>query len=361
MPPFFSLPSDDPPEIDEDVLTLMLIDALRRDRELRRGFCRLFGFKLPFAEPHGDGAKQYLEVIDSADELRIDLHRALRAKDTDRRVHWPDVTVSASRNGLPAAQLLVEVKLGSALGIRRGQTAAHPPESQMVSYARAWRHRTTIDEAPVRRIGTLTVNHLERSGHVMVEAAWIAAVRKLSHGAIVHPASSSVRWLDASILLEDAAVRLLKGGSRADGIACADLVGIIRQFAVPLPNATYGAPASVVGEPERSRFLRLLGLRHRAACAKALGDHGSHAIAVRTPWADADLKVADNMLAAIDDHPRQAILMAYGGDLDPQRNTPEIAAKFGSRGNYRAERDRGLRQIVSEGLPVEAPRPSSLL
>jgi hypothetical protein len=82
---------------------------------------------------------------------------------------------------------------------------------------------------------------------------------------------------------------------------------------------------------------------------------------VRTPWAEADQKVADTMLAAIDDLPQRAILMAYGGDLDAQRNTSEIAAKFGSRGNYRVERDRGLHQIVSEGLPVEAPRPSSLL
>jgi hypothetical protein len=82
---------------------------------------------------------------------------------------------------------------------------------------------------------------------------------------------------------------------------------------------------------------------------------------VRTPWAEADEMVADTMLAAIDDLPRRAILMAYGGDLDPKRNTSEIAAKFGSRGNYRVERDRGLRQIISQGFPVEAPRPSSLL
>jgi hypothetical protein len=361
MPPFFALPTDGPPEIDEDGLTLMLSDALRRDRELRRGVCRLFGFKLPFAEPHGDGAEPYLEAIDSADELRIDFHRALRAKDTDRRVHWPDLTVSASHNGLPAAQLVVEVKLSSALGVRRGPTPRHPAESQMVSYARAWRERTSADEAPVRRMGTLTVGHLARSVDVRADAAWIGAVRKLSRGVTLHPSSSSVRWLDVSILLEDAAVRLCKARQRADAMACAGLVEIIRQLALPLPKATYGAPANVVPEADRCQLLRLFALRHRAACAKALGAHGSHAVAVRTPWAEADQKVADTMLAAIDDLPRRAILMAYGGDLDPQRNTSEIAAKFGSRGNYRVERDRGLRQIISQALPVEAPRPSSLL
>jgi hypothetical protein len=361
MPPFFALPTDGPPEIDEDGLTLLLIDALRRDDALQTNFCRLFGFGLPHAKPHGDCAAQYLAKFDRPHEIRIDFRRALRARDGDRRVHRPDLTVSISTNGKPAAQLLVEVKLSSALGIRRGPTPAHPRESQMVSYARAWRERTKSAEPRVRRIGTLTVGHLERSGHVGTDAAWIGAVRKLSRGVTVHPSSSSVRWLDVSILLEDAAVRLRKARERADAIACANLVETIRQIALPLPKANFGAPPNVVAEPDRSQLLRLFALRHRAACAKALGAHGSHAVAVRTPWAEADQKVADTMLAAIDDLPQRAILMAYGGDLDAQRNTSEIAAKFGSRGNYRVERDRGLHQIVSEGLPVEAPRPSSLL
>lgn len=369
MPPFFASPTAVAGATNEDRLTLLLLSALSRDEPLLKEFARLFGYALPFREASDDVAGDYVRAVDEAEEVRVDFHRALKADDIEPRIHWPDLTISGTAGDKPSVQLLVECKVEARLGWRKGPDTDAPNEQQLVAYARAWRQRDGQDEAPIRRIAPLTVDHLEHSGFVGAEAPWISKVRALDTGCSVEPSASSVRWLETSLVLEDAADRLHANEQAGDAKACADLVDEIRRFALPAPNRTFGARSGVLSEQHATALATMVTLRHRARVGEALNFGRADGALLSMPWAEADLRQIDEALDGLPkreesdevggprDLGKRAILLAYGGDLDAQRTTEEIAAAFGSFGDYREWRDKALRHLEAKGFPEPADRP----
>jgi len=101
----------------------------------------------------------------------------------------PDLSIAGREGGEPAFQLLIEAKLDGKFHLLAGL-------SQPAAYVVAWRGMPKVDEAPVRRVGTLTRGAFDWRSDVPVDPT-----------AGVQATHADRTWLDLAVFISDAISR----------------------------------------------------------------------------------------------------------------------------------------------------------